>query len=127
MPRQMSSRLLPVLAFAVLLSACTSIPDLFIFPGVHKLDMQQGNIIDQEKLDQLEVGMSRAQAQFVMGTPLVADTFDLDRWDYIYQYRSAEGQVTSRTVTLHFLDGVLTQIRGGYEPSAEPSEGTSSL
>ena len=127
MRRHMNSRLLPVLALAVLLSACTTIPDLLIFPGVHKPDMQQGNIIDQEKLDQLEVGMSRAQAQFVMGTPLVADTFDLDRWDYIYQYRSAEGQVTSRTVTLNFRDGVLTQIRGGYEASVVPSEETSSL
>lgn len=127
MPRHMSTRLLPVLAFAFLLSACTTVPDLLIFPGVHKLDLQQGNIIDQEKLDQLAVGMSRAQVQFVMGTPLVADTFDLDRWDYVYEFRSAEGQLTRRTVTLNFLDGALTQIRSSYGSSEEPSEETSSL
>jgi len=106
---------------ASLLCACTTVPDLLIFPGVHKLSLQQGNIIDQEKLDQLEVGMSRAQAQFVMGTPLVADTFDLDRWDYLYEFKSPDGAVIRRTVTLHFREGILTQIRGGYEPTEESS------
>ena len=121
MSRPLRSRFISVMVLAGLLSACTTVSDLSIFPGVHKLDLQQGNIIDQEKLDQLQVGMSRAQAQFVMGTPLVADSFDLDRWDYLYEYRSATGQVTRRTVTLHFSDGVLTQIRGGHQPSEESS------
>jgi len=116
------NRLIPTfVALGLLLSACTSAPNLLIFPGVHKLDLQQGNIIDQEKLDQLEVGMSRAQAQFVMGTPLVADTFDLDRWDYLYELRTADGELIRRTVTLNFRDGVLTQIRGGYQPPEEDS------
>lgn len=121
MSRPLRSRFISVMALAGLLSACTAVSDLSIFPGVHKLDLQQGNIIDQEKLDQLQVGMSRAQAQFVMGTPLVADSFDLDRWDYLYEYRSATGQVTRRTVTLRFSEGVLTQIRDGHQPSAESS------
>lgn len=116
------NRLIPTLvSLSFLLGACTSTPNLLIFPGVHKLDLQQGNIIDQEKLDQLEVGMSRAQAQFVMGTPLVADTFDLDRWDYLYELRTAEGEQIRRTVTLHFRDGVLTQIRGGHQLTEEVS------
>ena len=121
MSSPLRSRIFPVIALSVLLCACTSVSDLFIFPGVYKLDQQQGNIIDQEKLDQLEVGMSRAQAQFVMGTPLVADTFDLDRWDYVYEYRSAEGEISRRGVTLHFRDGVLTQIRGARQTSEESS------
>lgn len=112
-------RLICLICFAAVISACSSAPDQMIFPGVHKLNMQQGNIIDQDKLDQLEVGMSRAQAQFVMGTPLVSDTFDLDRWDYVYELRRADGEIIRRTVTLRFSDGVLTQIRGAVQPSED--------
>ena len=121
MSRPMRSRLIPIIALASLLCGCTSVPDLFIFPGVHKLGMLQGNIIDQEKLDQLEVGMSRAQAQFVMGTPLIADTFDLDRWDYFYEFKTAEGDILRRSVTLHFQEGVLTQIRRDRQVAEETS------
>jgi outer membrane protein assembly factor BamE len=119
------SRIFLLFALVFALSACSSISGLSIFPGVHKLDRQQGNIIDQEKLDQLEVGLTKAQAQFVMGTPLISDTFDLDRWDYVYQFLSASGLVLERSVTLQFDGNLLEAIEGDHdidEPSATDQE-----
>lgn len=120
MSRPLRSRFFAFIVLTSLLTACSSVSDISIFPGVHKLDLQQGNIIDQEKLDQLELGMSRAQVQFVMGTPLVADTFDLNRWDYLYEYKNADGEVSRRGVTLRFANGVLTEILGNQESLPEP-------
>ncbi len=119
MSRLLRRNIFVLFALASLLSACSSVSDISIFPGVHKLDLQQGNIIDQDKLDQLQLGMSRAQVQFVMGTPLVADTFDLDRWDYLYEYKNADGEVSRRGVTLRFEAGALTEIDLGQETSTE--------
>ena len=63
-----------------LLGACSFVG----FPGVYKIDVEQGNIVDQEMADQLKPGMSRRQVRFILGTPLVEDTFNQDRWDYLY-------------------------------------------
>lgn len=116
------SRFFLLVALLFALSACSSISGLSIFPGVHKLDRQQGNIIDQEKLDQLEEGMTKAQAQFVMGTPLISDTFDLDRWDYVYQFLSASGTVRERSVTLKFDDNLLVSIEGDHDLEDPPTD-----
>ncbi len=116
------SRFFLLVALFFALSACSSMSGLSIFPGVHKLDRQQGNIIDQEKLEQLEVGMTKAQAQFVMGTPLVSDTFDLDRWDYIYQFLSAAGTVLEKSVTLRFDENLLVSIEDDSELSVTQAD-----
>ncbi len=62
------------------LAACSSLE----FPGVYRLPIDQGNIITSEMIDQLEIGMSRSQVEYIMGTPMVRDTFSPNRWDYIY-------------------------------------------
>jgi len=54
---------------------------------VHKLDIQQGNVVTQEMVDKLRPGMTRAQVRYVLGTPLVTDSFHQDRWDYFYSYK----------------------------------------
>ena len=51
------------------------------------MDVQQGNLLDAEQVDQLEVGMTRSQVRFLLGTPMVVDSFDPDRWDYVYSLR----------------------------------------
>lgn len=48
------------------------------FPGVYRINVEQGNIIDQEKVDKLKIGMSRRQVRFILGTPLVEDSFNPD-------------------------------------------------
>lgn len=100
-----------------LLSAC-SIPRLQ-FPGVYKIDIQQGNIITQEMIDQLRPGMTKRQVIFVMGTPLVRDPFHQDRWDYIYSYQPGGGIRGQERVTMYFEDDMLTHFTGDFKPTEE--------
>jgi outer membrane protein assembly factor BamE (lipoprotein component of BamABCDE complex) len=110
-------RLSLVLGSVLILGAC-SIPSLQ-FPGVYKIDIQQGNIITQEMIDQLRPGMTKRQVIFVMGTPLVRDPFDQDRWDYVYSYQPGGGERGQERVTMFFENDLLTHFTGDFKPSDE--------
>jgi len=109
----MKKLLIIIASFACLwLSAC-SITDWRI---VHRIDVQQGNVIDQKTLDQLQPGMTRRQVQFLIGSPMVADVFHQDRWDYIYRLQPGHGKVEEQHVTLFFDNDVLARISGTMHP-----------
>lgn len=97
------------------LSGCTFVK----FPGVYRIAVQQGNIIDQKKVDQLELGMNKRQVQFVMGSPLLNDIFHEDRWDYIYHLRRGDETLRDRRFTLFFENDVLVRYEGDYEPDSK--------
>ena len=100
---------LTLLLFSLVSSGCSWIK----FPGVHKVDIQQGNLIDQDMVNQLELGMTKSQVRFVLGNPLVADTFDQTRWDYIYRRVSSLGVYSEKGMTVHFDDqGLLEEVEG---------------
>jgi len=70
---------------------------------VYRMDIQQGNLLDVEQVDQVEVGMTRSQVRFLLGTPMVIDSFDADRWDYMYSLRRGhEREVTRRHLVVWF-------------------------
>jgi len=94
----------------------------FQFPGVFTLEVQQGNIIEQEMIDQLKPGMTKRQVKFVMGSPLIMDTFDQDRWDYVYTIRTRTGERRDERMTIYFKDDKLSHFSGDYRPSAPESE-----
>ena len=81
-------------------------------PGVYRIDIQQGNDITQEMMRQLKPGMSKSQVAYVMGTPLIIDTFHPDRWDYIYSFHPGNGQRKQRRVTIYFKQGQLDYLNG---------------
>lgn len=54
---------------------------------VYRMDIQQGNYLDGKTVSQLKVGMTRSQVRYLLGTPMVEDVFNTDRWDYIYYYK----------------------------------------
>ena len=87
------------------------------FPGVYKIDIQQGNIVTQEMIDQLSPGMTRRQMRFIMGTPLIKDTFNQDRWDYVYSMHTGEGEHIYEKVTLFFEGDNLAGFSGDYVPN----------
>jgi outer membrane protein assembly factor BamE len=124
-PRTHSQTLRGVLLLGCLLAltAC-SIPRLQ-FPGVYKIDIQQGNIITQEMIDQLRPGMTKRQVTFVMGTPLIRDPFDQDRWDYVYNYQPGGGERGQERVTMFFENDLLTHFTGDFKPSEEATAGAS--
>ena len=70
---------------------------------VYRMDIQQGNLLDAEQVDQVEVGMTRSQVRFLLGTPMVVDSFDADRWDYVYSLRRGRsGEVVRRHLVVWF-------------------------
>ncbi len=112
----MKKRLILIITcFSVLwLSACS-----FANWGlVHRVDVQQGNVISQDALNQLKPGMTRRQVQFVIGSPMVADVFHQDRWDYIYLMQPGGGEKTYEHVTLFFENDILARISGTLHPQA---------
>jgi outer membrane protein assembly factor BamE len=78
---------------------------------VYRIDIQQGNLLDDEDINQVDVGMTRSQVQFLLGTPMVADSFHRDRWDYAYYYRQGRSpEATQRWVVVHFENDRVARI-----------------
>ena len=96
---------------AVFIGSCGYVPRI---PGVtpYRIDIQQGNFISQEMVAQLKPGMSKEQVRLALGTPLLADIFHADRWDYVY-YRDKPGEKRDqRKLTVFFEDGKLNRLDG---------------
>ena len=88
------------------------------FPGVYRIDVEQGNIVDQELADQLLPGMSKRQVRFILGTPLVEDPFNQNRWDYKYSRRNGLEVLDEAVLTVLFEDDSLKEVRGDYIPAS---------
>ena len=122
---------LMLIAAAVVLAGCAAsmpkmpkfkLPKLGI-PRVHKITVQQGNVITQEMIDSLKPGMTRTQVAYIMGEPIVRNTFDRDRWDYIYTLEIPGRFEQEKRISLHFEADKLAYFTGDYIPSGEQPEG----
>lgn len=88
------------------------------FPGVYRIDVEQGNLINQEMVDQLKPGMTTRQVQFILGTPLVRDSFNQNRWDYRYSIKNGTDIRDRRRLTVFFENDRLTHFTSNYKPGA---------
>lgn len=105
-------RAVPALCFVLaLLAGCSAEGDRKL-PGVYRVDVQQGNIIEQEMLDKLRPGMDRNQVRFIMGTPAVTDPFHADRWDYVFTLSKSGRTRQQRHVVIYFRDDKLAWVEG---------------
>ena len=100
-----------VLLIGILLTGCREVPML---PSItpYRIDVQQGNVVTQEMVDKLKPGMTQSQVRFILGTPLVVDTFHKDRWDYVYRYEKAGRLQENRRIVVVFQDEKLVRIEG---------------
>jgi outer membrane protein assembly factor BamE len=109
----MKLRQLFILAFLisiVTLSAC-----------VYRQDILQGNIIDDEKLDRLELGMTITQVEFLLGAPALIDLHHPDDWHYIHFIKVGDsGDIDKRVMTLRFDQSLLTSIEGSLSDTQSP-------
>ena len=95
-----------------LISSCSWIQ----FPSIHKVTVQQGNIVNQEMVSKLKVGMTMPQVQYILGTPLTTDTFDNSRWDYFYSRVDPKGKGSERQFQLSFdNEGLLQSVSGDFQ------------
>jgi len=106
--------LIPVLLLS-LAAGCSSVKI-----GPHRIDVQQGNALDQENVARLKLGLNRSQVRFLLGTPLVVDPFRADRWDYVYVFYKAGKLAEQKRITLFFDGDTLTRIDGDL-PAAGPA------
>jgi outer membrane protein assembly factor BamE len=72
---------------------------------VYRMDIQQGNLLDPEQVDQVEVGMTRSQVRFLLGTPMVIDAFEPDRWDYVYSLRRGHSRKVAKRHLVVWFEG----------------------
>ncbi len=104
-------RITGILLALLLLASCIK---------TYKHDVQQGNIIDPDRLSRLELGMTKSDVQTLLGTSLLQDSFHPDRWDYFYSLRKARKKDTEKKLlTLYFKDGKLYQIVGTVTSTGE--------
>ena len=87
---------------------------------VYRLDIQQGNFLEGKTVDLLQVGMTRSQVRYLLGTPMVPDIFDKERWDYLYYFvRGRLRAPDQRHVAVYFKDDkVLRFVRDNVPESA---------
>lgn len=95
---------LSALILALILTACAE------FPGVYKVDIEQGNILTQEMIAQLEVGQTKEQVKFVLGSPLLQDSFSNNRWDYAYRLKHEDEFIENGNLVLLFADDKLSSF-----------------
>jgi outer membrane protein assembly factor BamE len=79
---------------------------------IYKQNIQQGNALEAEDLDQLYIGMNKRQVLFVLGSPSIHDPFKTERWDYVQTFSRRGEAMVQRTVTLRFEGDLLTEMIG---------------
>lgn len=83
---------------------------------VYQASLSQGNLLKDEDLEQLEIGMTRSQVRFLLGTPMIDDPFHEERWDYVYYLRiGREDASFKRWVTIIFDGNTVSEIRKDQE------------
>lgn len=111
----------PFLALSCLtLTACSTV--LENLPGVYTLEIQQGNMVDQDMIDQLRPKMSKKQVLYIMGSPMLVDVFHQKRWDYLYS-KQVDGEAREqKRISLYFDGDTLTGIQGDFRPDSQAAK-----
>ncbi|SDW07668.1 outer membrane protein assembly factor BamE [Marinobacter mobilis] len=100
---------LAVLLLTLLIAGCA-------FPGVYKINVQQGSIIKQEDLDQISAGMTRSQVYSVLGSPSVINPTDESRDYYIYTFQRAGQEIKQQQVVVYYDNNVVTHYESDLLP-----------
>ena len=88
---------------------------------VYRMDVQQGNYLEGKTVDKLEVGMTRTQVRYLLGTPMVPDMFNKDRWDYLYYFRRGRHRPNDpRRLVVYFKDDKVAHFERINVPESAP-------
>ena len=105
------------LAVGCLLAGLIGCGSNFGFPGVYRINVEQGNVVTEEMVEQLRPGLNRRQVRYIMGTPLIEDSFHGDRWDYRYLLRNGNELLSETHLTLWFEGDELVRVEGADAPN----------
>ena len=102
---------MPTSKYRLKLGFLTAVVCLSLAACVYRIDIQQGNLLEEDTIDQIEVGMSRSAVEFLLGTPMVADSFHQNRWDYPYYLKLGRSRdIIRRWVIVYFEDDRVARI-----------------
>ena len=106
----MSFRIL-ALCLALSLTACSS--------WVYRIDIPQGNYLEQKNIDKLQIEMTKEQVKFILGSPVVVDAFDDNTWHYVYRFRSGKDvrHNMKKNFVITFVDNKLVSAEGDFTVS----------
>ena len=96
------------------LSGCSILEKL-----VYKIDIPQGNYVEDNQVETLRVDMTKEQVTFVLGSPMLVDSFDRDVWNYLYRFKTGRGEVTTKELVLTFSGNNLKTVVGDYPLSPD--------
>jgi outer membrane protein assembly factor BamE len=103
-------RIPATLALAFVLAGCGTV--------VHRIDIQQGNIVAPEAFVRIKPGMTKTEVRNVVGTPLLTDIFHANRWDYYFRYEQRGTVVEQNRFSVFFENEKVVRVEGGPTPSA---------
>jgi outer membrane protein assembly factor BamE len=88
---------------------------------VYRMNIQQGNYLEARTVDQLQTGMTRSQVRYLLGTPMVPDAFDKERWDYLYYFKKGRlRKPDERHLIVHFQDDKVAKFEKDTVPTNAP-------
>jgi outer membrane protein assembly factor BamE len=108
------THVLIIVAMVLTTSACKN--------WIYRIDIPQGNYLDERDVKKLRINMTKEQVIFVLGNPVIEDSFSKDTWYYIYEMKrgmSKRGEDFKKDLILSFEDGKLTKVTGDFELSEE--------
>jgi outer membrane protein assembly factor BamE len=110
----------PLLLVLLATGACASADRArsgFLEP--YKFAIPQGNYLNQQMLDQVREGMSREQVRLAIGSPLLADVFHPNRWDYVFRFQYPNGDAELRKVTIEFREDRVARVKADPLPQRD--------
>ena len=93
------------------LTACSS--------WVYRIDIPQGNFLEQKDIDKLRIAMTKEQVKYVLGSPVASNAFDDNTWHYFYALKSGQGKDFEKRLIVEFKDNKLADIKGDFAKSAD--------
>jgi outer membrane protein assembly factor BamE len=106
--------LLVILVATIMLSACAD--------WIFRIDVPQGNFLEEKDVKKLRIDMSKEQVEYVLGKPVLEDVFDHDTWYYLYQMKRGmkqRGEDFRKELTIKFVEDKITEVSGDFELSEE--------
>ena len=105
-----------LLSVFLIIGGCSTV--LNNLPGVYTIDIQQGNRVSQEMINQLKPTMNKRQVLYIMGSPMLVDVFHKKRWDYLYSNQSNGESREQTRISLYFEGDILVAVQGDFKPTA---------
>ncbi|WP_199612049.1 outer membrane protein assembly factor BamE [Flocculibacter collagenilyticus] len=93
--------------FALSLAGCSN--------WIYRINIPQGNFIEQKEVDKLRIRMTKEQVLYVLGTPMAENAFDKSKWHYLYMMKTGEGNKFRKELVIHFENDALKEISGDFE------------